>query len=976
MVLKFTVDRFGARLRRLGMLCLAILIGMIVMLTGTRPAAANTSPCSDPLFRSALVQSKLQIQFHGVDSPTLTSITQITIPENWQGNSGLFRDEQQQGRSLSCFIPINQGNYQSAPPTITVDPPTSYAPADVKITDTITITDGPEVNQPWTGGLWSVTRRTWGYQVVFQPQKITSASGHGPWTVTLNAPDLNIEEPSRQPSIDDGHGTLTWLFSPSQQQPSTQQQQLSKQLHQLSKPQLQLPPPLQQLSAQQQQLSKKLHQLSTQQLQLSWQQLQLKKKLQQLSTQQLQLPKITESVTSPWQVRMNLATYRWPIRWFSDASWTLGDGILVDIVALWAAWRLLRRRGNEPKERRLPISVIFLSLLSIACYAGYVISDYLWHNSEQNTVWTYENLALVAAAAVYFTNALGARRRQIAGTCVLSVAAVFALRVIANLEWPLDFYGNYTRAPNWTAVVKLIGLMTPLLCTVAFMAAGTVLWISRLWPFGAKVWRGRLRERHNTPFRSWRVIPLVSGMFILAALILGQSAAASYYYWQHYDLWGHRPGAFSTVAINLLYDVHWWIGDGLQWSLSFAIVGGIFAVLWAMSADARGVFFGLHTTSDLDKSGERGDLVLLAAIVGSLFVGTWGFYDGVSVPLPFIVTFVGLAVWGGTRKLSKLDWKSEVEGREVNSSSTTNRSLLVTYRDALLAYSERVSGAVGPKKSTTASASEAGTGDRASDDKINALQALIPLGPQPTDNHRRRASRRRQPPVQPRLKLPDAVDPGVTALALGPADTWWDNGVAAVQTGKYLIIFPIVFDIYTFWRAGVLSQLTYLFGLQDTLGLIVSDILRWLIGLFMFGVLLSYLKGIRTPIKGTVFGLIAFAAFAADAAVRHALGVASNPAFIIDGLLAVALFTTVGLRLDICTLRKHNNEGLMSSIYRLGSVRVAVTYATTLIIVGVGIWQAVYLTDQTSQQRAQNISNTAQYVNGAVGTGAPLPGKP
>ena len=64
-------------------------------------------------------------------------------------------------------------------------------------------------------------------------------------------------------------------------------------------------------------------------------------------------------------------------------------------------------------------------------------------------------------------------------------------------------------------------------------------------------------------------------------------------------------------------------------------------------------------------------------------------------------------------------------------------------------------------------------------------------------------------------------------------------------------------------------------------------------------------------------------------------------------------------------LERANRRGLISNIYRLGAVRVAVTYATTLIIVGVGVWQTVYLTGQSAQERAQNIANTAQYVGTA-----------
>jgi hypothetical protein len=192
--------------------------------------------------------------------------------------------------------------------------------------------------------------------------------------------------------------------------------------------------------------------------------------------------------------------------------------------------------------------------------------------------------------------------------------------------------------------------------------------------------------------------------------------------------------------------------------------------------------------------------------------------------------------------------------------------------------------------------------------------------------------------------------------------------MTAVQTGKYLAIIPITVDIYILWNSGNLWQ-PFPFGLQDTLGTIASTAIAWLIGLFTFGVLLPYLRADRAPIKGAVFGSIAFAAFAADAAVRHALGVSPYSTFVIDGLLAIALFATVGVLLDLRTVRDHTgDQQLISSLYRIGSMRGAVTYATTLIVVGVGIWQTVYLAGQTSQQRAQNFANTAQYVNGVAGT--------
>jgi len=138
--------------------------------------------------------------------------------------------------------------------------------------------------------------------------------------------------------------------------------------------------------------------------------------------------------------------------------------------------------------------------------------------------------------------------------------------------------------------------------------------------------------------------------------------------------------------------------------------------------------------------------------------------------------------------------------------------------------------------------------------------------------------------------------------------------------------------------------------------------------LFTFGVALPYLRGTRTPIKGVIFGLVAFASYAADAALRHALHMAPYQTFAIDGLMAIVLFATVGLLLGIRTLQNYDqDQGLIASLYRLGSMRVAVTYATTLLIVGIGIWQDIYLTGQSAQQRAQTASTTAQTVNSNIG---------
>jgi hypothetical protein len=833
---------------RLGLACLSALAGMIAVLTVSQSAAAETSPCIDPRIQQASVQATLHLQVHGVDSPLITSTTEITISPDWPGVRGLFGDEQQQFGSLGCFLEFGDLEYHPAPPRITVFQKTKSDPARVKITDTSVLTDGPEIRQIWTQGPWRVTKHTWGYRVAFQPGQLASGFGHGAWTVTVRAPGLTMQDPERPPSADDGRGTLTWSF-PAGRQP---------------------------------------------------------------------IPSIETSLTSPWLVRMNLATNRWPTRWFSDAAWTLGDGVLLAMVGLWAGARLLRRNRDGPDQRSLSAAVLGVSFLSVACYVYYVIDDYVWHQADGDAVRLSENLVLVAVAVPYFLLALGVRWRTVA---VVSGLSAWITVVIA--ESPVN-----VGAGTFVVAYDIILRVFPLLSAMVLIGAGTVLWIRRLWPFGEE-FQG-LRDLSRKPFRVRQVIGLVAGMFILNSFILGQSAAASYYYWQHSDPWwqGRAPGALDWVTGDLSNDVHWWVGDGIQWWLYLVIAAGIFAALRAISADARGVFFAA--------SADRHDLALMAAITAILFVGTWGIYDGVSLPLPCIVTFAGLVSYGLTRKLSKLDLKLG----EGDPETATGGSFLVNHRIDMLVASEHAASAVKQKTDTEAAAAGSAPGISASADRGQ-----------------------NSPPGY--AKLP-TEDPGVTALALGPADTWWDNGVAAVRVGRYLALIPIIFDLYIYWTAGELSQLNFPFGLQAALGIIAGTIIAWYTGLFMFGVLLPYLKGIRTPVKGIVFGLIAFAAYAADAAVRHALGVTPYNTFIVDGLFAMALLATVGLLLDIETLRKHHgDQGLISNIYRLGAVRVAVTYATTLIIVGVGVWQTVYLTGQSAQERAQNIANTAQYVGTA-----------
>lgn len=860
---------------RLSVLCLTPLTGLIFALITSRPAAADSNPCTDPALGAASIQSTLQLQVRGVDWPTFSSITRITIPYKWRGTIGLLGNKAEQSSSLRCFLPLGHEDYRPAPPQIILDPATYNAPANVKIIDTVTETEGPNSPQSWLAGLWSVNMKYRNFQVSFLPPKISKVAGHGSWTAIVDSPDLSIQDPSLRPNADDGHGKITWWFRPGKNQPSS----------------------------------------------------------------------FDMAFRDKWPVRMNLSMQRWPMRWISDALWAIGDGVLVYAITLWMAWRHWRLRRDNNEQRKLSLSVILISSLGIAYYLIYVIDDYLWYYNKSDVLWKRENLALLAVATILFTTGFGDRWRVGAWICYpVTIAGGFIARL---LPWP---------SAN---LAELIALTVPLLLAMTFTAAGAALWISRMWPFGDKTKEGCLRKWEDTPFRSRRIITLVFVMLGASVLVLGQGTGGAYDDWVHRHWWGHGTGAFPWVAWNILQETHWWISDGLQWILYFVIATGTFAVLRAMSTSARGVFFSANTT--------RGDLAVLTMVFGGWFVGTWGFYDDISIPAPFMVAVIFLGGCALTRRLSRLDKDAAVTGV---TDPPASHSLLVTYRNALLTAAEDASKTQTRKQVRRISAPAPPAG-RQSGGELNPPRTVISLDPAPSAS----LLRRKQSYSPPELILQKAVDPGATALALGPAETWWDNGIAAVRAGALLTVVPVAFDVYTFWRTGELSPLAYATGLLDTLGIVAAQLVSWLAGLFTFGVLLPYLRGMRSPIKGTIFGAIVLAAATTDAAIRHIFGAAPYRTFLADGLIAIALFATLGLILDFRTLQVyHRGYGLIGTLYQISTVRIAVTYATTLLIVAIGVWQNVYLANQTAQERAQNTSNIAQYVNGQAGTGAPASG--
>ena len=299
-------------------------------------------------------------------------------------------------------------------------------------------------------------------------------------------------------------------------------------------------------------------------------------------------------------------------------------------------------------------------------------------------------------------------------------------------------------------LTDLVRLAFPLLLAVTLMGAGAAVWISRLWPFGKEGKQVWLREFQDTPFSGGRIVALILAMLAAAILILGQGAEGSRDVWVHrhwWGLWGGRgTGAFHWVAYDVLQETHWWIGDGLQWTLFFVITTGMFAALRALSTDSFGVFFGPRPT---------GDLAVLTAVFGAWFVGTWGYYAGFSVPVPFVVAVAGLRGCALTKRLSSLDTDAKIDDLPANKVLGTN-SVLLARRDNLFTVAERAAAARLHNQNAAANTPDPGTDSEgegkgpAPGNQVSALVKEISLSKEQQDgNGNRRWWQRRRPSSSP-----------------------------------------------------------------------------------------------------------------------------------------------------------------------------------------------------------------------------------
>ncbi|MBW5421608.1 hypothetical protein GKQ77_08510 [Streptomyces sp. BG9H] len=194
-------------------------------------------------------------------------------------------------------------------------------------------------------------------------------------------------------------------------------------------------------------------------------------------------------------------------------------------------------------------------------------------------------------------------------------------------------------------------------------------------------------------------------------------------------------------------------------------------------------------------------------------------------------------------------------------------------------------------------------------------------------------------------RLPAQVSVVDVALALGPRDTWWDNGRRAAVIACFFGIPASAVVVWSGWIRGDQwrANLYYGFGLPDTVEGFLLWQTCWAGAGFVLGALWRSLPGRRGPVKA-----LAVAAAFALPAVPEALGNFAvdqghgDLVLIVVTMLPVLTLTGIALDLEIFQGERRfwqSRVGLLLSIYQMRYFSLQLAYLVAQAVALVTLWQ-------------------------------------
>lgn len=883
--------------------------------------------CSAAALKNSSVVTTLDIQAHGLDSPQFTATTVITVPEAWNGAQALlgnpygseFRD------SISCFLPTFQNDYRPSPPHVVV------AHGTITVTDVVLdSTDGYNGNS-YTAGPWqaALTGSTATISITV-PQSSSSSTR---WSAVLDSPDLRVSTLSSDPTSTDGDGQFAWQnMSPNS--------------------------------------------VSNLTLEIAW----------------------------PARAVTDHDLGRWPLKFLLELLWSCGSLLTFALPLLFL--RRQRRTRNALGIPEDPESRWKSRLLAAACQVGLcltlvsILDDWLWDSPDFGPAETpisklffggnsFSTADVQSRLEVFFLLVMGGwlaiaawpkgrRGPYAAFVCTIIVVAT------ALQGWPRAWSGTVSPAldygsadPNFTLHLSastlriLVFTALPVLLALELFLAGAIMGICRLWPVK---WRGQPRE--TTTMRTGTVAVVHAAALLLSAATVLEVAYAADSNWKNLSVLGNgqQIGQVNWAIGWIIAAPHWILNYGDLQSLLTLLVGvALITWLHSMSLRRRGLFL----------PGSRAGLrvAILAFLFAAISMGTWGEDATYTVPIVFIVSYVLVRRAALETSIEELDRDIRVHPVDSMAPGTSRlvllQSVLLDAADTRARLRRKIA-ALDQDGPPGEAAHRSGDRRRELEREVELLTYQWVDGAEAEEKPTWRTRVLRTLTGQGRIAhsaattftAPRRIDPGQTALRLGPYGDWWDNGWYAARVS--LVPSIIVTAYYTYYSIsqGSMWQLNTDFGLIEGLLGEVSGIAGWMAMAFALGCLYPYLRGGGGAVKGLTLGLVCAAALTADAIPTFLLNDEHYSLFYVDCLIYLAFTVLIGILMDQRTLSLHHRSlGWVAALYRTATLRTAVSYAVALVITFIGIWQQIHVTNNVDQQRAQIVSQVIQQARSQLTSG-------
>jgi hypothetical protein len=351
-----------------------------------------------------------------------------------------------------------------------------------------------------------------------------------------------------------------------------------------------------------------------------------------------------------------------------------------------------------------------------------------------------------------------------------------------------------------------------------------------------------------------------------SALLVFQSAAAMH------RTWAARHDVAQALAPSLVTSGwHSWAAGALVYfpTTFVGLVVDLLPVVGFAASLALLAADGAGAPTMLFPRGRRRELVALVLVFSAFAIGTQGSFYGWSLPLAFVF---GLALWPLVRQ-------------------------------------------------------------RTIDRVVEDVDRLNPELPQPVAVRSRDALLRRATAREGRYvggpRLPHGVSPAALALALGPGETWWENGRVALRIGARLSLAPLAFYTYVLatTRLGHDLSLGSDGGVADLLRSTAHEVVFWLALAFVLGALFPYLPTATGIGKGLAVGLVYTAATGLAMWLQPGGG-----DWIFRGLEVVLFLVVLGILLDRETLVVHGKSWrFLIGYYRVGELRFSLAYASAAL---------------------------------------------